>query len=304
MASGAVVVSEAVSGRPRGLSGPSRLHNADRARYSGAATTQGDVMNRVDGKVAVVSGGARGIGGATAALLAEAGASVVITDRLEADGQALAEEINGSGGTAVFLPHDVTLESDWERVMAETVQRFGGLDIMVNNAGVWGRGVIEETTVDDFDQLCAVNLKGVFLGTKHAIRAMRNRPATADSASIVNLSSTAGLVGSATSAVYSMTKGGVRLFTKSTAIEVRAQGHNIRCNSVHPGATESPMQDHILATSNMSPDEIKSYMETRNLLGRFGTARDIAKAILFLASNDSAFMTGSEVVVDGGYTAR
>jgi NAD(P)-dependent dehydrogenase (short-subunit alcohol dehydrogenase family) len=261
-------------------------------------------MNKVDGKVAVVSGGARGIGGATATLLADAGATVVITDRLEDDGQALAEEINGSGGTAVFLPHDVTLERDWARVMAETVQRFGGLDIMVNNAGVWSRGVIEETSVEDFDRLCAVNLKGVFLGTKHAIGAMKNRPADADSASIVNLSSTAGLVGSATSAIYSMTKGGVRLFTKSTAIEVRARGYNIRCNSVHPGATESPMQDDILATSNMSPDEIKAYMETRNLLGRFGKPIDIAKAILFLASNDSAFMTGSEVVVDGGYTAR
>jgi NAD(P)-dependent dehydrogenase (short-subunit alcohol dehydrogenase family) len=261
-------------------------------------------MNRVDGKVALVTGGARGIGGATAVMLAEAGAKVVVTDLLESDGQALAEEINRTGGSAVFLRHDVTNESDWERVVAATLQNQGGFDILVNNAGIWLRGVIEETTVEEFDRLCAVNLKGVFLGTKHAIRAMKNHPADGDSASIINLSSTAGLVGSATSAIYSMTKGGVRLFTKSTAIEVRARGYNIRCNSVHPGATESPMQDDILATSNMSPEEIEKFIANRNLLGRYGKPDDIAKAILFLASNDSAFMTGSEVVVDGGYTAR
>ncbi|NKB54945.1 MAG: glucose 1-dehydrogenase [Alphaproteobacteria bacterium] len=261
-------------------------------------------MNRVDGKVALVTGGARGIGGETARQLVAAGAKVVMTDLLQAEGEALAAELNEAGANALFLTHDVTSESDWERAVAETTRQFGPLDILVNNAGVWSRGIIEETLVDEFDKLCAVNLKGVFLGTKYAIGAMKSRPADADSASIVNLSSTAGLVGSATSAVYSMTKGGVRLFTKSTAIEVRARGYNIRCNSVHPGATESPMQDDILATSNMSPDEIKAFKQTRNLLGRYGEPIDIAKAILFLASNDSAFMTGSEMVVDGGYTAR
>jgi 3(or 17)beta-hydroxysteroid dehydrogenase len=261
-------------------------------------------MNRVDGKVALVTGGARGIGGETSRQLAQAGASVAITDLLDAEGQALAAEINDAGGRAFFLQHDVTSEAHWQQVVAETTQRFGPLDILVNNAGVWSRGVIEETSVEDFDRLCAVNLKGVFLGTKHGIGAMKNRPGDSDSASIINLSSTAGLVGSATSAVYSMTKGGVRLFTKSTAIEVRARGYNIRCNSVHPGATESPMQDDILATSNMSPEEIETFIKNRNLLGRYGKPIDIANAILFLASNDSAFMTGSEVVVDGGYTAR
>ena len=258
-------------------------------------------MNRVDGKVALVTGGARGIGGETVRRLAEAGAKVAITDVLTAEGEALAAEI---GDAAIFFEHDVTSEPDWERVVGETAQRFGRLDILINNAGVWERTVIEETPVAQFDRICAVNLKGVFLGTKHGIAAMKTRPADADSASIINLSSTAGLVGSATSAVYSMTKGGVRLFTKSTAIEVRARGYNIRCNSVHPGATDSPMQDDILATSNMTPDEIEAFKATRNLLGRYGTPLDIAQAILFLASNDSAFMTGSELVVDGGYTAR
>jgi len=261
-------------------------------------------MNRVDGKVALVTGGARGIGGETARQLALAGASVAITDLLEPEGNALAAEIDEAGGKAVFFKHDVTSEPDWKRIVGETVRLLGGLDILVNNAGLWSRGTIEETPVTEFDRLCAVNLKGVFLGTKYAIDAMKGRPADGDSASIINLSSTAGLVGSATSAVYSMTKGGVRLFTKSTAIEVRARGYNIRCNSIHPGATESPMQDDILATSNMSPEEIKAFIATRNLLGRYGKPIDIANAILFLASNDSAFMTGSEVVVDGGYTAR
>ncbi len=258
-------------------------------------------MNRVDGKVALVTGGARGIGGETARQLAQAGARVAITDVLAAEGQALAEEL---GADALFLQHDVTSEAEWAHVVGETVGQLGGLDILVNNAGVWERTVIEETPVEQFDRICAVNLKGVFLGTKHGIAAMKTRPAEADSASIINLSSTAGLVGSATSAVYSMTKGGVRLFTKSTAIEVRARGYNIRCNSVHPGATESAMQDDILATSNMTAAEIETHKATRTPLGRFGQPLDIAQAILFLASTDSAFMTGSEVVVDGGYTAR
>lgn len=258
-------------------------------------------MNRVDGKVALVSGGARGIGGEAARQLVQAGAKVAITDLLTVEGEALAAEL---GDAAIFLQHDVTSETEWEGVVAATVAQFGGLDILVNNAGVWERSVIEETPVEQFDRICAVNLKGVFLGTKHAINAMKGRPADADSASIINLSSTAGLVGSSTSAVYSMTKGSVRLFTKSTAIEVRARGYNIRCNSVHPGATESAMQDDILATSNMSPAEIETHKATRTSLGRFGQPLDIAQAILFLASNDSAFMTGSEVVVDGGYTAR
>ena len=258
-------------------------------------------MNRVDGKVALVTGGARGIGGETARQLVQAGAKVAITDMLTDAGRAIAEEF---GGGTIFLEHDVTDEAAWKSVVGETVQKLGGLDILVNNAGVWERTVIEETPVEQFDRICAVNLKGVFLGTKHGINAMKTRPIDADSASIINLSSTAGLVGSATSAVYSMTKGGVRLFTKSTAIEVRARGYNIRCNSVHPGATESAMQDDILATSNMTAAEIETHKATRTPLGRFGQPLDIAQAILFLASNDSAFMTGSEVVVDGGYTAR
>ena len=258
-------------------------------------------MNRVDGKIALITGGARGIGGEAARQLLKAGAIVAITDVLVPDGEALTSEL---GNGSIFLQHDVTDEAAWKHVVGKTVSQFGGLDILVNNAGVWERSVIEEASVEQFDRLCAVNLKGVFLGTKHGINAMKNRPMDADSASIINLSSTAGLVGSSTSAIYSMTKGGVRLFTKSTAIEVRARGYNIRCNSVHPGATESAMQNDILATSNMTAAEIETHKTTRTPMGRFGQPLDIAQAILFLASNDSSWMTGSEMVVDGGYTAR
>ena len=258
-------------------------------------------MNRVDGKIALITGGARGIGGEAARQLVQAGAKVAITDVLVPDGEALTNEL---GNGSIFLQHDVTDEAAWKHVVGKTVSQFGGLDILVNNAGVWERSVIEEASVEQFDRLCAVNLKGVFLGTKHGINAMKNRPKDADSASIINLSSTAGLVGSSTSAIYSMTKGGVRLFTKSTAIEVRARGYNIRCNSVHPGATESAMQNDILATSNMTAAEIETHKTTRTPMGRFGQPLDIAQAILFLASNDSSWMTGSEMVVDGGYTAR
>jgi len=258
-------------------------------------------MNRVDGKIALITGGARGIGGEAARQLVQAGAKVTITDVIVPDGEALTSEL---GNGSIFLQHDVTDEAAWKHVVGKTVSQFGGLDILVNNAGVWERSVIEEASVEQFDRLCAGNLKGVFLGTKHGINAMKNRPMDADSASIINLSSTAGLVGSSTSAIYSMTKGGVRLFTKSTAIEVRARGYNIRCNSVHPGATESAMQNDILATSNMTVAEIETHKTTRTPMGRFGQPLDIAQAILFLASNDSSWMTGSEMVVDGGYTAR
>jgi 3(or 17)beta-hydroxysteroid dehydrogenase len=264
-------------------------------------------MNRVDGKVAMVTGAARGIGAETARLLAAAGARVVITDLLEARGQATAGEIAKAGGEALFLTHDVTREAEWERVMQATVARFGTLNILVNNAGIYLYAKLEEMPVDDFDRLCAVNLKGVFLGTKHAIRVMKATPREGDAASIVNLSSVAGLIGSPLSGVYSLTKGGVRLFTKSTALEVAQLGYNIRCNSIHPGVIETDMADQVTErwkSAGKAPDEIHGFLTGLHPLGRMGQPSDIARGILFLASNDSAFMTGSELVVDGGWTAR
>ena len=252
------------------------------------------------GRIALVTGGASGIGREVARQLSAKGAALAVADINFAGAEAVAAELVAAGGTAIAVEFDVADADQVSAGVVQTCRELGGLHILVHSAGIGVERDFLDTSLEEWQRIIDVDLTGTFLTCQAAAREM----VKGGYGRIVNLSSTAGLVGSATSAVYSMTKGGVRLFTKSTAIEVRAQGHNIRCNSVHPGATESPMQDHILATSNMSPDEIKSYMETRNLLGRFGTARDIAKAILFLASNDSAFMTGSEVVVDGGYTAR
>jgi NAD(P)-dependent dehydrogenase (short-subunit alcohol dehydrogenase family) len=264
-------------------------------------------MNRVDGKVALVSGAARGIGAETAALLAKAGAKVVLTDLMEEAGQATAEKIHQAGAETLFLRHDVTREADWERVVKAAVDRFGGLDILVNNAGVYRYAKLEEMSVEDYDLLCNANLKGVFLGTKHAIRVMKHRPKSADSAAIVNLSSVAGLVGSPLSAIYSMTKGGVRLLTKSTALEVTQLGYNIRCNSIHPGVIDTDMAGQVVErwqSAGMAANEIRGFLTNLHPLGRLGQPIDIARGILFLASNDSAFMTGTELVVDGGWTAR
>jgi NAD(P)-dependent dehydrogenase (short-subunit alcohol dehydrogenase family) len=264
-------------------------------------------MNRVDGKVAIVSGAARGIGAETAALLAKAGAKVVITDTRAELGEATADRIARDGGQAMFLRHDVTSESDWERVTSETTRRFGALNILVNNAGIYSYAKLEEMDVGQYDTLCNVNLKGVFLGTKHAIRAMKATPKTADSASIVNLSSVAGLVGSPLSAIYSMTKGGVRLLTKSTALEVAQLGYHIRCNSIHPGVIDTDMAGLVVQrweAAGMGSNEIRGFLTNLHPVGRLGQPIDIARGILFLASNDSAFMTGTELVVDGGWTAR
>lgn len=261
-------------------------------------------MNRVDGKVALVTGGARGMGEATAKLLAEAGAKVVVTDVLTAEGKAVADAIEAAGGMAHFVRHDVTSEDDWALAVGEAVTRYGGLHVVVNNAGVWGRNETEATTLDTFDWIVGINLKGVFLGCKHAIGVMKNIPAEADAGAIVNFSSTAGMVGSSRAPLYSMTKGGVRLLTKSVALEVAERGYNIRCNSIHPGMVATPMQEEIFATSNMSEEEVRRYVGTRNPLGRDAEPIELARAVLFLASSDSAFMTGTELVVDGGYTAR
>ena len=262
-------------------------------------------MNRVDGKVAVITGGARGIGAETAKELAAGGARVMITDVLETEGAATVAEIERAGGEAAFLKHDVTSESEWRDVIAQTVERFGGLHVLVNNAGVYLTKPLEETTLEEWRWVSAVNLEGVFLGTKHAIGAMKQ-----SGGSIINLSSVAGLVGATLgSSAYSMSKGGVRLFTKSAALECAQLGYGIRVNSVHPGVIETDMGNVVIdktrqvlggAGHNQGADPVDKI----HPLGRLGQASDVAKAILFLASDDSSFMTGSEVVVDGGYTAR
>jgi len=264
-------------------------------------------MNRLDGKVALISGAARGIGAETARLMIEAGAKVAIGDVLDERGR----ETVGTLGENAFYHHlDVTGEDDWNAAIAATVARFGGIDILVNNAGMFlGKG-IEEATLDEWHCLCAINLTGVFLGTKLCLPALREAARqSAHGSVIVNLASTAGLVGSTQDPLYSMTKGGVTLFTKSAALEFARKGYRIRVNSIHPGTIDTGMGDQVLATRarNIGTNDIEAARRQvidRLPIGRMGTPNDIAKGIVFLASDDAGFMTGSGLVVDGGLTAQ
>ena len=264
-------------------------------------------MNRLDGKVALVTGAARGIGAETARLMVEAGARVAIGDVLDEQGRRTAAAI---GGEALYVHLDVTGEADWSAALAAVTGRFGGLDILVNNAGVFLAKSLEDATLADWHRLCAVNLTGVFLGTKLALPALRERGAQSlHGSAIVNLSSVAGLVGSTGDPLYSMSKGGVTLFTKSAALEFARKGYRIRVNSIHPGTTETDMGDQVLAmrARNLGTndlDEARAQALARLPIGRMGTVSDIANGIVFLASDDAGFMTGASLVVDGGTTAQ
>ena len=267
-------------------------------------------MNRLDGKVALISGAARGIGAETARLMVEAGAKVAIGDVLDERGGETARAIAGTGSAAIYLHLDVTREDDWTAAIAATVERFGGLDILVNNAGLFlGKG-IEEASLKEWSRLCAVNLTGVFLGTKLALPALRERARQSPHGSaIVNLASVAGLVGSQLDPLYSMTKGGVTLFTKSAALEFARKGYRVRVNSIHPGVIQTDMGDQTFVTRarNLGTNNVEAARQTAlatHPIGRLGTANDIAKGIVFLASDDAAFMTGSSLVIDGGITAQ
>ncbi len=251
-------------------------------------------MGRMDGKVALISGGARGQGAAEARLFAREGAKVVIGDLLDVEGMRVAAEIAELGGDAMYVHLDVTSEEDWQSAVAAAVSSYGKLDVLVNNAGIWRRGRVEDTTVEDWDAIQNVNSKGVFLGTKAAIPEMRN----AGGGSIINISSTAGLVGGPRSTAYTASKGAVRLFTKATAIQYA--GENIRANSIHPGPIDTEMIHQVWQGEDNSREESIA----RTPLGRVGTVDDIAYGALFLASGESSFMTGSELVIDGGSTAQ
>ena len=246
----------------------------------------------MENKVALISGGARGQGAAEARMFAQEGAKVVIGDILDAEGTSVAAGIAEAGGDALYVHLDVTDEENWRRAIGEAVSRFGKLDILVNNAGIWKRGRVEDTTVEDWDTIMDVNAKGVFLGTKLAIPEMRK----AGGGSIINISSTGGMVGGPRSTAYPASKAAVRLFTKSTAIQYAKEG--IRANSIHPGAIDTAMIDQVWEGENRE-EEI-----ARIPLGRVATPEDVAYGALFLASDESSFMTGSELVIDGGTTAQ
>ncbi len=251
-------------------------------------------MGRLDGKVALISGGARGQGATEARMMAHEGAKVVFGDILDEQGRQVEAEIRAAGGDVTYVHLNVTREADWQAAVATAETTYGMLNVLVNNAGILLRSSIEETTEDDFDRIMAVNVKGVFLGTKHAIPAMRR----AGAGSIINISSTAGLVGSpGETAVYSATKGSVRLFTKSTAVQHAKD--NIRCNSVHPGPIATDMIKDVLETPELWEQRLR-----RLPLGRAGKPEDIAYGVIYLASDESAFVTGAELVIDGGTTAE
>ena len=232
------------------------------------------------------------MGAVEARLFVKEGAKVAIADVLQDEGNSLEAEISNAGGDAFFVNLDVTSEKAWSRAIAEVVAKYGRLDILVNNAGIYRRGLVEDTTELEWDTVLDVNAKGVFLGTKFAIPAMR----ASGGGSIVNISSVAGIIGSKQSTAYNASKGAVRLLTKTTAIQYAQEG--IRANSVHPGPIGTQMLDQVFPDQEMKENRMSEIP-----IGRMGTVDDVAYGVLFLASDESSYMTGSELVIDGGFTA-
>jgi 3(or 17)beta-hydroxysteroid dehydrogenase len=254
-------------------------------------------MDRVKGKVAIITGGAGGLGQAEASMLAKEGAKVMITDMDEAVVESVAKKINAQGGKAAFAKHDVTSELGWSDVICRTLEEFGKLDILVNNAGVIIYKKIEDTSLAEWRWLMSVNLDGVFLGTKFAIEVMKKT----GGGSIINIASVAGLIGNPDASAYHASKGGVRSFTKAAAIECSAAGYgyNIRVNSIYPGVINTKMAE------DLKKDETKYKTALSwHAMGHFGDPEDVAYGVLYLASDESKFLTGSELVIDGGWTAR
>jgi NAD(P)-dependent dehydrogenase (short-subunit alcohol dehydrogenase family) len=255
------------------------------------------MANRLEAKVALVTGAGSGLGEATAKRFAEEGAFVFVTD-INADAASrVAAEI---GERAAARHQDVTVEAGWDELLQDIVEQCGHIDIVVNNAGIALTGSAEDTSLEDWRKTQAVNLDAVFLGTRAAIRAMKTR-----GGSIINISSIEGIIGEPKAAAYNASKGGVRIFTKSAALHCAAEGYGIRVNSVHPGFILTPMLENGLG--QLSPEEL-AQMEARLLqaipLGAMGEPVDIANGCLFLASDESRYMTGAELVIDGGFTAH
>ncbi len=250
---------------------------------------------RVEDKVAIVTGAASGIGRGTAEVLAREGARVVLTDLNEEQGREAAKAI---GGDAVFVRHDVSDEASWQAVIDATLGRFGRLDVLVNNAGIIIVADVESTTVEQWRKIMAVNAEGVFLGCKHAIPVMRK----SGGGSIINLSSAAGLVGTPPFAAYSASKGAVRILTKTVAAHCREKGDGIRCNSIHPGGIDTPMVAAITRAPQSNIRDIEELEAPGRAIG-YGKPADIGYLVLYLASDESRFMTGAELVIDGGLTA-
>ena len=248
---------------------------------------------RLKVKVALITGGARGQGAAEAKLFAKEGAKVVITDILDNEGKKTEAEITETGGKCLYMHHDVTNSKDWETIVSKTVEHFGKIDILLNNAGIAVWGTNDDTSEEIWDSVMDVNAKGVFLGTKHVIPEMKKN----GSGSIINVSSISGIIGQpAIQPVYNASKGAVRIFTKSTAVQYGKYG--IRANSIHPGGVDTNMIAHLT-----EDDERQQRIKEIVPLQRIADPIEIAYGALFLASDESSFMTGSEMVMDGGVTA-
>lgn len=250
-------------------------------------------MGRLDHKVAIITGAAVGMGKADALLFAKEGAKVVITDIQDEKIQAVAKEITDQGGVAVALTQDVTSEQDWARVTETALTQFGKIDILVNNAGISSATPFLETDLELWNKVMNINVTSVFLGQKYVIPHMIN----GGGGSIINISSIAGLTGGSGTGPYTASKGAVRLLTKATAVDYAK--HNIRANSIHPGYIETPMTKDLMADENM-----RNWFLSQTPIPRLGQAEDIAKGVLFLASDESSYITGIELPIDGGYSAK
>lgn len=258
-------------------------------------------MTGLSGKVALITGAASGLGRAMALLLAEQGARVAAADLNAAGGEGTVAEIAAAGGEAAFFPLDVVDEDGWQATVDGTIERFGRLDILVNNAGVELVRSIPETSLAEWRRVMDVNLDGVFLGIKAGIKGMM----PSGGGSIINISSVAGINGFSGQAAYCASKGGVRLLTKSAAVECAEAGLNIRVNSVHPGVIDTPMYRAFFdGMDEASAKAAQQRLTGLHPIGRVGAPDDVAQCVLFLASDASTFVTGSEMVVDGGLTAR
>ncbi|GAB5511642.1 MAG: SDR family oxidoreductase [Hyphomicrobiales bacterium] len=256
-------------------------------------------MGRLDGKVALVTGGALGIGAATCLMMAREGAKVAVTDINQEDGQAVVRQIGATGGVARYWDLNVTDEAAIETVFGEVAETFGKLTTVVANAGIAGTSQpTDEITVDDWEKVMAVNVRGVFLCTKHAIPHFRR----AGGGSITNLSSIYGIVSAPDLPPYHASKGAVRMMSKTDALLYATE--NIRVNSVHPGYIWTPLVEDFGRSVGIAPDDFKAELGSRHPVGHVGEPDDIAAGIVYLASDEAKFVTGAELVIDGGYTAR
>ncbi|MBV1925599.1 MAG: glucose 1-dehydrogenase [Rhodobacteraceae bacterium] len=250
-------------------------------------------MGRLQSKTALISGAASGMGASEARIFAEQGAQVIVGDVDDANAKAVVHEITEAGGRAISVHLDVADAESWDKAITRGVEEFGNIDILVNNAGILIMKPIQDTTEEEWDRIFSINAKGVFLGTKAVLESMK----AAGAGSIINISSIYGIVGAPSAAAYQATKGAVRLLTKATASDYAP--FNIRVNSIHPGVIATAMTDELLADP-----EVKEALLGTTIMERPAQPEEVAQAVLFLASDEASFMTGSEMVVDGGYTAQ